>query len=146
MTECSQSRFEFQAHYVRRVFAEFDSGAITSDGGALLVRGGSAAEPSGTAGRVLSGRAWRATGLQSFKVISPASNSDQANVKIGIADSILMCDIAAFANSRALRRQSFCILEVTCTSSQRRRISASCCCAVAEPVLTCVIFASISAS
>jgi Transposase DDE domain group 1 len=38
MTECSQSEFEFQAHFSRRVVAGFDGGATTSDGGALLLR------------------------------------------------------------------------------------------------------------
>lgn len=38
MTECSQSEFEFQAHFSRRVVAGFDGGAMTSDGGALLLR------------------------------------------------------------------------------------------------------------
>jgi hypothetical protein len=38
MTQCTQSNFEFQAHYSREVVARFDGGAITSDGGALLLR------------------------------------------------------------------------------------------------------------
>lgn len=38
MTECTQSEFEFQAHFSRRVVADFDGGAMTSDGGALLLR------------------------------------------------------------------------------------------------------------
>jgi hypothetical protein len=38
MTECTQSEFEFQAHFSRRVVAGFDGGAMTSDGGALLLR------------------------------------------------------------------------------------------------------------
>lgn len=38
MTECSQSEFEFQAHFSRRVVAGFDGGTMTSDGGALLLR------------------------------------------------------------------------------------------------------------
>jgi hypothetical protein len=38
MTECSQSAFEFEAHFSRRVGAAFDGGAMTSDGGALLLR------------------------------------------------------------------------------------------------------------
>jgi hypothetical protein len=38
MTECNQSEFEFQAHFSRRVVAGFDGGAMTSDGGALLLR------------------------------------------------------------------------------------------------------------
>jgi hypothetical protein len=38
MTECTQSEFEFQAHFSRRVVARFDGGGMTSDGGALLLR------------------------------------------------------------------------------------------------------------
>ena len=38
MTQCSQSRFEFEAHSSRHVVAGFDGGAMTSDGGALLLR------------------------------------------------------------------------------------------------------------
>jgi hypothetical protein len=38
MTQCTQSNFEVQAHYSREVVARFDGGAITSDGGALLLR------------------------------------------------------------------------------------------------------------
>ena len=38
MTECSQSEFEFKGHFSRRVGAAFDGGAMTSDGGALLLR------------------------------------------------------------------------------------------------------------
>jgi hypothetical protein len=38
MTECSQFSFEFSTHFSRRVTAGFDGGAITSDGGALLLR------------------------------------------------------------------------------------------------------------
>lgn len=38
MTECSQSGFEFASHFSRRVTARFDGGAITSDGGLLLLR------------------------------------------------------------------------------------------------------------
>ena len=38
MTECSQSKFEFEAHFSRRVAAAFDGGTMTSDGGALLLR------------------------------------------------------------------------------------------------------------
>jgi hypothetical protein len=38
MTECSQSKFEFEAHFSRRVAAAFDGGAMTSDAGALLLR------------------------------------------------------------------------------------------------------------
>ena len=38
MTECTQSEFEFQPHFSRRVVAGFDGGAMTSDGGGLLLR------------------------------------------------------------------------------------------------------------
>lgn len=38
MTECTQSSFEFQAHFSREVTARFDGGAMTSDAGALLLR------------------------------------------------------------------------------------------------------------
>ncbi|MCE5309390.1 MAG: IS1380 family transposase [Acidobacteriales bacterium] len=38
MTECIQSSFEFQAHFSREVVARFDGGAMTSDGGAVLLR------------------------------------------------------------------------------------------------------------
>ncbi len=38
MTECNQSAFEFAAHYSRQVVARFDGGAITTDGGGLLLR------------------------------------------------------------------------------------------------------------
>ena len=38
MTECTQSHFEFQAHYSREVVARFDGGTMSSDGGALLLR------------------------------------------------------------------------------------------------------------
>jgi hypothetical protein len=38
MTECSQSGFEFQAHFSRRVIAAFDGGAMTTDAGGLLLR------------------------------------------------------------------------------------------------------------
>ena len=38
MTECTQSEFEFQAHFSRRVVAGFDGGTMTSDGGGLLLR------------------------------------------------------------------------------------------------------------
>jgi hypothetical protein len=38
MTQCTQSRFEFKGHYSREVVARFDGGAISSDGGALLLR------------------------------------------------------------------------------------------------------------
>jgi Transposase DDE domain group 1 len=38
MTQCTQSSFEFKAHYGRDVVARFDGGAISSDGGSLLLR------------------------------------------------------------------------------------------------------------
>ena len=39
MTECTQSGFEFEAHFSRSVVARFDGGTMTSDGGGLLLRG-----------------------------------------------------------------------------------------------------------
>jgi hypothetical protein len=38
MTQCSQSGFDFAPHFSRQVVARFDGGAISSDGGALLLR------------------------------------------------------------------------------------------------------------
>jgi hypothetical protein len=38
MTECTQSSFEFQAHFSRQVVARFDGGTMTSDAGAVLLR------------------------------------------------------------------------------------------------------------
>ena len=38
MTECTQSGFEFQAHFSRDVVARFDGGTMTSDAGGLLLR------------------------------------------------------------------------------------------------------------
>jgi hypothetical protein len=38
MTECTQSSFEFQAHFSRQVLARFDGGAMTCNGGAVLLR------------------------------------------------------------------------------------------------------------
>ena len=38
MTECTQSSFEFQAHFSREVVARFDGGTMTSDAGGLLLR------------------------------------------------------------------------------------------------------------
>jgi hypothetical protein len=38
MTECTQSSFQFQAHFSRDVVARFDGGTMTSDGGAVLLR------------------------------------------------------------------------------------------------------------
>ena len=38
MTQCTQSSFDFKAHYARDVVARFDGGTISSDGGSLLLR------------------------------------------------------------------------------------------------------------
>jgi hypothetical protein len=38
MTECNQSSFGFEAHFSRRVEADFSAGPVSSDGGALLLR------------------------------------------------------------------------------------------------------------
>lgn len=38
MTECNQAAFPFEAHFSRRVEAGFDGSAMTTDGGALLLR------------------------------------------------------------------------------------------------------------
>src|SRR5437868_9780699 len=38
MTECNQSQFEFEAHFSRRVVAEFSGERLTTEGGALLWR------------------------------------------------------------------------------------------------------------
>jgi hypothetical protein len=38
MTECNQEAFKFAAHFSRRVEAGFTAGAVSSDGGALLLR------------------------------------------------------------------------------------------------------------
>jgi hypothetical protein len=38
MTQCTQSSFDFKAHYSRDVLARFDGGTISSDGGSLLLR------------------------------------------------------------------------------------------------------------
>jgi DDE family transposase len=38
MTECNQTTFPFEAHFSRRVEARFDGSAMTTDGGALLLR------------------------------------------------------------------------------------------------------------
>lgn len=38
MTQCSQESFEFEGHFSREVAARFDGGAMTSDGGWLLLR------------------------------------------------------------------------------------------------------------
>ena len=37
-TQCTQTEFEFEAHFSRAVVARFDGGAMSSDGGALLLR------------------------------------------------------------------------------------------------------------
>jgi uncharacterized protein YjbJ (UPF0337 family) len=38
MTECKQSEFEFEAHFSRRVVAQFDGQQTSTEGGALLLR------------------------------------------------------------------------------------------------------------
>jgi hypothetical protein len=38
MTQCNQSEFEFEAHFSRRVVAEFDGQQTSTEGGALLLR------------------------------------------------------------------------------------------------------------
>ena len=38
MTECTQERFSFAAHFSRRVEAGFTAGQVSSDGGSLLLR------------------------------------------------------------------------------------------------------------
>lgn len=38
MTECTQSAFEFAAHFSRQVVARFDGGTLTTDSGGLLLR------------------------------------------------------------------------------------------------------------
>jgi hypothetical protein len=38
MTECNQSQFEFEAHFSRRVVAQFSGELLTTEGGALLLR------------------------------------------------------------------------------------------------------------
>src|SRR5665213_3188960 len=38
MTECTQERFGFTAHFSRRVEAGFTAGQVSSDGGGLLLR------------------------------------------------------------------------------------------------------------
>jgi len=42
MTECNQSQFEFEAHFSRRVVAEFSGERLTTEGGALRSAGSSA--------------------------------------------------------------------------------------------------------
>jgi len=38
MTECNQSEFEFEAHFSRRVVAQFDGQQTSTAGGALRLR------------------------------------------------------------------------------------------------------------
>lgn len=38
MTQCTQSQFEFEAHFSRQVVGRFDGSRLTTDGGALLLR------------------------------------------------------------------------------------------------------------
>jgi Transposase DDE domain group 1 len=38
MAECNQTAFVFEAHFSRRVVAQFDGARMTTDGGALLLR------------------------------------------------------------------------------------------------------------
>jgi hypothetical protein len=38
MTQCTQSGFDFKAHFARDIVARFDGGTISSDGGSLLLR------------------------------------------------------------------------------------------------------------
>jgi hypothetical protein len=38
MTQCTQSGFDFKAHFSRDIVARFDGGTISSDGGSLLLR------------------------------------------------------------------------------------------------------------
>jgi hypothetical protein len=38
MTECTQTSFQFAAHFSRRVMAEFSAERLTTDGGVLLLR------------------------------------------------------------------------------------------------------------
>ena len=38
MTECTQSQFEFEAHFSRRVVAQFDGHRLTTEDGSLLLR------------------------------------------------------------------------------------------------------------
>ena len=37
MTECSQSQFEFEAHFSRQVVGRFDGSRLTTDGGAVAL-------------------------------------------------------------------------------------------------------------
>jgi len=52
MTQCNQSQFEFEAHFSRRVVAEFTGARLTTEGGALLLR--EADRKIGLLGRVVS--------------------------------------------------------------------------------------------
>ena len=45
MTECSQSQFEFEAHFSRQVVGRFDGSRLTTDGGAVAL-----GHPSGASG------------------------------------------------------------------------------------------------
>jgi hypothetical protein len=38
MTQCNQIQFSFEAHYSRKVIAEFEDDRLTGDGGSLLLR------------------------------------------------------------------------------------------------------------
>ena len=38
MTECTQTQFEFEAHFSRQVVGRFDGSRLTTDGGGLLLR------------------------------------------------------------------------------------------------------------
>lgn len=38
MTQCTQIQFSFEAHYSRKVIAEFEDHRLTSDGGSLMLR------------------------------------------------------------------------------------------------------------
>ena len=38
MTECSETLFPFEAHFSRRVVAEFSGERLTTEGGSLLLR------------------------------------------------------------------------------------------------------------
>lgn len=38
MTECTQTGFEFASHFQQKVVSDFEGGALTSDGGSLLLR------------------------------------------------------------------------------------------------------------
>ena len=38
MTECSETLFQFEAHFSRQVVAEFSGARLTTEGGSLLLR------------------------------------------------------------------------------------------------------------